>query len=89
MAAENSVKMTCDGCGQSRTFVLGKDKREDSEPWYRINIEVEFETVGPPKHAVLENFEDSRIDACSVECASKALAKRLPALPKVLEPLKR
>lgn len=85
MATEDSRKVTCDGCGASRTFVLGKDKRADFAPWYRLNLEVQFQTIGQPDQAP---NQDAFIDACSSDCAIKSLTKRLPALPKALAALK-
>lgn len=82
---ESSVKVTCDGCGQSRTFALGRDKRADFPPWYVIGLDVSFRSVG---QGVRAPVDDESIDACSAECAAKVLAKRLPALPETLDPLK-
>jgi hypothetical protein len=81
MASEAWTKMTCDGCGQSRTFVLGKDKRHEHPPWYRIELAVVFGSVGQGELAE----DGARVDACSKDCAAKAIAKRLPELPEKLE----
>lgn len=83
MANQTSVTVTCDGCGSCRTFVFEKDKREDFSPWYDLNIDVAFRTLGQPSRA-----EPIEIEACSPDCVQKALAKRLPGLPEKIPPLR-
>lgn len=88
---EEIRKITCDGCGESRTFVLGKDKRHEHPPWYRIHPEVDFFVVGQAVKAESDlDFDATNypIHACSRACAVKAFEKRLPNLPDRLPPLK-
>jgi|GEM_PF-3407767 len=90
MSVELRETITCDGCGKQRTFVLGKDKRHEHEPWYSIDPEVGFRVIGQTVRSKVGpeiNETNYRIDACSADCAAKAFAKRLPPLPERLDPL--
>jgi hypothetical protein len=92
MSTEEIRKITCDGCGQTRTFVLGKDKRHEHPPWYSILPEVQFRVIGQSVTPDVDpslNEDNYRIDACSADCAAKAFLKRLPPLPDRLPELRR
>lgn len=87
MSVESIQKTTCDGCGVTRSFVLGKTNRDEHPPWYRIGQEFEFHVVGQATSAHPDIELDAtnyKIHACSAECAAKALLKRLPKLPERL-----
>ena len=89
MTVETTTKVTCDGCGATRsvvheTITEDSQKREFEKPWYRIAIELEVRyPVGQRARDVRLDYgsNDPRLDACSAACVHKALAKvAVPAM---------
>jgi len=79
MATECTTKVTCDGCGAVVMFVHGKDRQDDFKPWLRLEVTVRR---GPPAgQGGREYAVGERIDACSEQCAEKALALRKVEIP--------
>jgi hypothetical protein len=76
MAIENTTKVTCDGCGTSRsiTYVEGKAVGPYEVPyWYRIDLGFQAARFGQP--SMLRGGGGALLDACSPDCVTKALAK--------------
>lgn len=75
MATETTCKITCDGCGQSRSFVFDKDKLDSFPLWYSIEVEVGTKRFGQRNREPAGRLPMAhRIDACSAACVRKALA---------------
>lgn len=84
MTVETTVKVTCDGCGRSRSVDMDNlpapDHPSRKELWYGFFVQMSVRRVvgqsvrefGLPIDA---NGNGGRLDACSVECVHKALAK--------------